>query len=270
MESHNFLASADGRRRAIRRLLRQPRGVCLVGALVVFALVSAGCGATSQPVGAGARPTPTPPKSSVSYVALGASDAVGIGAENPATQAYVPILISRLPAGAHRLNLGVSGIALHDALQRELPQALAAHPTVVTVWLVVNDFKGCVSLPQYSADLETLLGQLQSQTQAQVFMANLPDVNALPAIQDRSFGAIPCLDGLGASQIRGVVAQWNAALAAAAQRHHVVLVDLSFFNATAHPEYISGDGLHPSSAGYLQLANLFWAEITAHNAVPRG
>ena len=235
--------------------------------LVVFAV--AGCGASSTSVRAHARPTPTP-RSSAVYVALGASDAVGIGATDPATQGYVPDLIARLPRGTHALNLGISGIVLHDALQLELPQAVAAQPTLVTIWLVANDFKGCVALSQYQADLETLLSTLQSRTHAAIFMANLPDMSQLPAIQQQFIGINSCLIGQSASQIRAMVAQWNAVLAQEAQRHNAVLVDLSQFNLAANPGYISSDGFHPSTAGYLQLANLFWSAITSHKAVPNG
>ncbi|HKS70722.1 MAG TPA: hypothetical protein VJQ45_09890, partial [Ktedonobacterales bacterium] len=59
------------------------------------------------------HPTPTatvhPP---AVYVALGASDAVGVGATDPNTKGYVPLLIAHLPAHSRALNLGVDGILL--------------------------------------------------------------------------------------------------------------------------------------------------------------
>ncbi|HLJ35226.1 MAG TPA: hypothetical protein VKU38_16350, partial [Ktedonobacteraceae bacterium] len=56
------------------------------------------------------------PAGPITYVALGASDAVGVGSDQPATQGYVPLLYKQLPAGSHLLNLGISGIHLHGAL----------------------------------------------------------------------------------------------------------------------------------------------------------
>ncbi|HEX6122464.1 MAG TPA: GDSL-type esterase/lipase family protein, partial [Ktedonobacterales bacterium] len=185
------------------------------------------------------------------------------------TQGYVPLLISRLPVGSRALNLGISGIQLHDALQQELPLALARQPTLVTIWLVANDFKACGDLMAYRADLDSLLTQLQTQTHAALFMANLPDMSQLPAIRSGSIGVGSCLNGASSQQIRAMVARWNNVLADEAQRHKVVLVDLSPFDIGSHPDYISSvDGFHPSSAGYFQLANLFWAQIVAHQAVP--
>ena len=248
------------------------RALALLSGLLI---VLAGCGGQAGTTTSASHAAPTattsktPPASSVVYVALGASDAVGVGADNPNTQGYVPIIISRLPSGPRPpLNLGISGIHLHDALTQELPQAISDQPTIITVWLVGNDFKDCAPLDQYGADLDTLLTQLKAQTHAQVFVANAPDMSLLPAIQQHlTTGA--CLNGLSGDQVRALALQWNTVIDASVARHGDVLVDLFQGELAAHPEYISPhDGFHPSNAGYQQLANLFWAQITAHHAVP--
>jgi lysophospholipase L1-like esterase len=207
---------------------------------------------------------------SVIYVALGASDAVGVGANDPNMQGYVPLIIARLPPfpRTQALNLGISGITLHDALTQELPEATAAHPTLMTVWLGANDFRGCVPMDQYGADLETLLGQLQSQTRSHIFVANLPDMSRLPAFQNGAPEAGTCLQGDSSDQIRVQVVAWNAVIDAVVARHGDVLVNLFTSQLAAHPEYIAGDGFHPSTAGYAVLANLFWTQIQAHGGVP--
>src|SRR5215472_10345010 len=108
---------------------------CLVPIVLLLLLpVLAGC-ATGGPEGSRpptqvAAPSPTSPPP-VTYVAMGASDARGVGASDPATQGYVPLLIAHLPKGSVALNVGVSGILLHEALQQELPEAIAFHPTLM-------------------------------------------------------------------------------------------------------------------------------------------
>jgi len=236
--------------------------------LLALALTLAAC-ASAATAGTLHHATPTatvhPP---VVYVAIGASDAVGVGAGDPNTQGYVPVLISRLPHYSRALNLGISGYTLHEALLNELPQALADHPTLITVWLVGNDFKGCVPLRQYAADLDNLLGQLQTRTTARVFVANAPDFSQLPAFQQGAQGAGPCIEGESPAAIRALTQQWNAVINPLVTKHGAVLVDLFNSNLAAHPDFVSGDGFHPSSAGYLALANLFWAQITTHGGVP--
>lgn len=201
------------------------------------------------------QPSVNPLTGPVTYVALGASDAVGVGSNEPGSQGYVPLIAGHLPKGSRMLNLGISGIRLHEALSQELPLALTTAPRLVTIWLVANDFIDGVSYESYTADLNTLLAQLSTRTQAHIVMANLPDLTRLPAFAGQTEAQ--------KVQTLQAVKQWNTSIAQAATRYGVTLVDL--FNdgseLTAHPEYISGDGFHPSAAGYVRLADLFWNAI---------
>ena len=251
---------------------RRAGALALMLAALLVPLVLAACGAGAG-AGQGAavlrHPTPTPTvPPPVTYVALGASDAVGVGATDPNTKGYIPLIIARLPAHSRALNLGVSGILEHEALARELPRAIATRPTLVTVWLVGNDFKGCTPLAQYSADLDTLLAALQTRTHAAVFVANTPDMGALPFFQEGAPGGGQCVAGKSPAQVRALALAWNATIDPIVARHGDVLVDLFNSDLAAHPEYVSQDGFHPSDAGYARLAAIFWAAVTAHHAVP--
>ena len=232
--------------------------------LCVIAFLTVACGGSSTNTTTIQKPMPTATQAitaqqvlhmPITYVALGASDAVGVGSNQPGSQGYVPLLAAHLQKGSHMLNLGVSGIHLHDALIKELPLALNTSPTLITIWLVANDFVGGVPYNEYVKDLDSLLRQLRSGTKARIVMANLPDLTLLPAFAGQS-----------ASQKMKTVAEikrWNISIAATAARYQVTLVDLFSHESqlTAHPEYISGDGFHPSPAGYIQLSNYFWDAI---------
>ena len=191
----------------------------------------------------------------VTYVALGASDAVGVGSNIPGSQGYVPLVAARLPKGSHLINLGISGIRLHEALLKELPLALSTSPDLITIWLVANDFIDGVTYADYMHDLNTLLQQLHTRTHARVIMANLPDLTLLPSFARQTTSQ--------KTQTRAEIVQWNAGIAQLTARYGTILVDLFSLGSqlTAHPEYISGDGFHPSSSGYAQLANYFWLAI---------
>jgi lysophospholipase L1-like esterase len=183
----------------------------------------------------------------VTYVAIGASDAVGIGAANPETDGWVPRLATDLGPDVHVVNLGVSGSTLSQALQEQLGPALDADPDIVTVWLAVNDFNAQVPLESYAADLDTMLGQLEA-THAHVLVGNIPDLGALAAYR-----------GIDPAPLRTQVDRWNAVIADTTARHGDTLVDLySHWQELAqHPEYVSADGFHPSSEGYQALADVF-------------
>jgi acyl-CoA thioesterase I len=191
----------------------------------------------------------------VVYVAMGASDAVGVGSTQPGSQGYVPLVAEHLPKGSHMVNLGISGIHLHEAISQELPLAISTEPQLITIWLVVNDFVAGVSYDSYMQDLNALLKQLQANTQAHVVMANLPDITLLPAFASTNADH--------KSQVKQELQRWNTQIGVIAKSYHVTIVDLFSKESqlTAHPEYISADGFHPSPAGYVQLANYFWSAI---------
>ena len=195
------------------------------------------------------------PAGPITYVALGASDAVGVGSNQPGSQGYIPLVAAHLPKGSHLVNLGISGERLHNALTEELPIALSTSPELVTVWLVANDFVSGVPYDAYIHDLNILLRELHANTHASLVMADLPDLTQLPSFANLA----PAQKAQMLVQIKG----WNAGIATTAAHYGVKLVDLFSHGSqiTSHPEYISGDGFHPSPAGYVQLANIFWVAI---------
>jgi lysophospholipase L1-like esterase len=219
-----------------------PRYV-LAALMLVLSLVAAGCNEREQQGAAVEQDRPT-------YVAIGASDGVGTGARDPARDGWVPQLYARMPAGTHLVNLGIGGLTIHQALEQSLPIAVDLQPSVVTVWLAVNDLAAGVPLESYQVDLDTMLGTLQRDTPARVYVANLPDLTFLPAFDNRD-----------REQLSAEVQRWNDAIAASAAAHEAVLVDL-FAGWTElrdqRQSYVSRDGLHPTSRGYRRLAEIFW------------
>src|SRR5690348_1886382 len=113
------------------------------------------------------------------YVAIGASDAFGVGTDDPAEDNWPTVLSHLLGSDAHLINLGIPGETVAEARRTELPVALDAKPALVTVWLGVNDIVQSVSIPEYESQLEALLRALQQQTHARVFVGNIPDLTLL-------------------------------------------------------------------------------------------
>ena len=208
---------------------------------LVLATVVTGCRLPGQ----SAKPEATRP---LTYVAIGASDSVGVGANIPESEGWVPVLHAHLPSGSRLVNLGVSGTLLKQAVEQQLPVALDSDPDLVTVWLAVNDLNARVPLERYSAELNTLLGALRERTNAVILVGNVPDVSRVPVYQqvDRELMARE-------------VARWNASIADAAAKNGAVLVDLHarWQELSEHPEYIGRDGFHPSADGYRRLAEVF-------------
>ncbi len=186
------------------------------------------------------------------YVAIGASDAFGVGADDPDEDNWPTVLTHLLGSDTHLINLGIPGETVAEARQTELPIALDAKPSLVTVWLGVNDIVQSISVQDYESQLEALLRSLQQQTHAHVFVGNIPDLSLL------SFFA-----GYDQTALRATISYWNAAIAQAVAATGASLVDLyaGWNELATHPEYIAGDGLHPSTEGAKRLAEVFFSRI---------
>jgi lysophospholipase L1-like esterase len=193
------------------------------------------------------------------YVGIGASDVVGVGAGDPSSESWVELLARYFPANTQLVKLGRSGITLNDANKIEVPQAVSAKPDLVTIWNCVNDATRGIPLSIYTRDLRSALDRLTQDTEAHVVLLNLPDLSLL----------LPASDTSRRELVRGGIRQWNTAMSRVAGEYgeRVTLVDLfpGSAHVLTHPEFVSGDSFHPSSAGYRWLADHVWSVIQGDN-----
>ena len=205
-------------------------------------------------------PTPTPsPTAAVRYVAIGASDTVGVGATDPTTGSWPARVAALLPPGSAYVNLGVSGSIAIQAKDAQLPGAIAQKPTVVSIWLAVNDMNATIQPQSYGEALGAIVQGLVQKTDAKIFVGNVPDVRGVPAYKDVDKNAL-----------FQQISAYNAAIAqiAAASPGRVFAVDLFTGSAPLVSTItVSGDGFHPSDEGYRLIAERF-ANTMRANGVP--
>lgn len=218
-----------------------------------------------------ARPTPLPTipapsatlvarrSGEIHYVAIGASDTVGVGSVDPANGSWPSRIAALLPAGSTYANLGVSGSLTAQAQRDQLPAAIGQSPTVVSIWLAVNDMTSSVPAADHAAALGAIVDALVAGTPARIFVGNVPDLRAVPAFAANDQAAL-------LAQIQA----YNAGIASLTARHpgRAVLVDLFAGSAALTSQLtVSADGFHPSDAGYLLIAERF-AEAMRANGIP--
>jgi len=230
------------------------KALLAIMSLCMLMLTLSAC-SQARTTGHNGQSTPSAPRSttSLTYVAIGASETFGIGTDAPYTQNWASDLAMKLGSQVHFVDLGVPGILIHQALQVELPVAVDAHPNVVTVWLAVNDIIGNVPISSYSQDLNLLLSRLQaSAPSARIAVANVPDLTLLPYFNNYD-----------QQLLQTQVSAYNSAIASTVSRHHDILVDIyqHWQEISQHPAYISNDGLHPSALGYARLAEVFYQAL---------
>src|SRR5437016_11224356 len=233
-----------------------------IAGLALAGLTLSACGSMAN---TGAQSPSAPPR--LVYAAIGASETFGIGAGDP-RQAWPQVFSDDvLPRSAVLHNFGIPGATTAQALHDEVPAALAVHPTVVTVWLNVNDLINGVATLDYEAQLRQVLRALRRGGQARVLVANTPDLAQLPAyracLPNAPTGGPTCLIPAGVmpspQAVGAAVAACNEAISSAANREGATLVDLNLNDGqiAQHPEWISADGFHPSSQGYAVIAKEF-------------
>jgi lysophospholipase L1-like esterase len=231
---------------------------------LLLAFLTAAC---SSPATTGS-PVAAPVQRLAVYAAIGASETYGIGASDRYREAWPQVFYHDiLPPSAVLYNFGIPGATTAEALHDEVPAALAVHPTIVTVWLNVNDLLQGVSPQAYGPQLRQLVAALRRNGQTRVLVANLPDLRQLPAykacLPNAPASAPACLIPAGLvptpDQVAAAVDAYNRVISQVVTQEGATLVDLHAGGSlmAQHPEWLSADGFHPNGLGYVAIAHAF-------------
>src|SRR5262245_55117721 len=112
------------------------------------------------------------------YLALGASDATGVGAL-PLTDGYVYLIARELDRQIHGVflvNLGVPGARI-DLVKEQVRVAkqLGTKADLVTLWTGANDLVNGDDPKQFQEQLRALLGIVKEEISRTIVVGNLPE-----------------------------------------------------------------------------------------------
>jgi len=237
--------------------------ICAASVVACAAAPAARPSVTPERTATSTSPATTAPATAtvgVRYVAVGASDTVGVGASDPANGSWPALVASRLPAGSPPYtNLGVSGSLALQAVAQQLPGAIAQKPDVVSVWLAVNDLNATIEPASFADALGQIVDGLVAKTSATIFVGDVPDLRAVPVYA-----------GVDKARLLAGIQGYNDAIARIASRNpaRVKVVDLFTGSAAlVSTATVSQDGFHPSDEGYQLIADRFASAMRA-NGVP--
>lgn len=185
----------------------------------------------------------------VVYAALGASDTLGVGADDPDTEGWVDVFHRRLPPGSVLHRFAASGATAAEALADLVPGVEESRPDLITVWLAVNDLRYRVGLDEYLRTLDEILRRTRA-TGAQVLVGNLPDLVGMSEF-----------DEYEPHELRALAGEWNGGIGRLASRYDAILVDLMSASeeiGDAREMLVAEDRFHPSTLGHLALAEIFF------------
>ena len=224
------------------------------GLLAALGVVAAVAVALAVALAADDRRAPAATGRPIVYVAVGASESVGVGTTDPSTEAWPVVFIREaLPPGSRFTNVAVSGSTVAQALTEQVPKAVAAAPDLVTVWLNVNDLRALVEPDVYAGQLRELVTALRRGGETTVLVANTPEIDQLPVL--RSLPIPPAF-------VEARVDEYNRVIADVVDETGAVQVDLhgpseDFEEAGRIAALTSGDGFHPNAEGHREVAQAF-------------
>lgn len=188
------------------------------------------------------------------YLALGASDATGVGAE-PLSRGYVFAIergLTDLGEDVVLENLGIPGATADEIEDVALQLAnILDTPELVTLWVGSNDIVAGRTVEEFEGDLQaifTKINDIKSDATV-VFVATVPDLTALPRFVEEPKPEVTTAR----------IQAFNAAITRQAQSAGATILD--FYAEPIEGFQISDDGFHPNNAGHQRIAEVFLAAI---------
>ena len=183
------------------------------------------------------------------YLALGASDATGVGAL-PLTEGYVYLItreLDRQMPGVFLVNLGVPGARI-DLIKEQVRVAkqLGTKANLVTLWTGANDVVNGDDPKQFQEQLRALLGMVKQDISRTIVVANLPDLTQLPRFRTSPSPTVTTAR----------IDAFNRAIAEETRSVGGSLVDLHA-SAVRDDLVFDVDGFHPNNAGHREIARQF-------------
>ena len=220
--------------------------IILLSTFAFYLFILVGCASTSSDNDLAESPANDLPP--VNYLALGASDAFGIGA-SPITRGYVYRIKDGFEDRGRRVKLLNTGIPTADipAIKKVARKALKRdiEYDLVTIWTGANDLIGGGDVKEFEEDLASMLARLRDKTNAFIVIMNIPDLAAI-----KKFRKDPDDD-----VTKERVSAYNAAITRQANKHKIPIVD--FYKAAPGDMLVSKDGFHPNNDGHQIIADLY-------------
>ncbi len=195
--------------------------------------------------------------SSIKYIAIGDSTAVGVGASTVGnTYTY---RIAQHLSQSHTVdyrNIAVSGAKTRDLIDTQLAGAVAFQPDIITISVGANDVTHLKDEDQILANIQTILETLTAKTDAQIFVANIPIVDRVPLFPY----PVKKLWGHRVHRLNSRIIGLNN------DRVHVV--DIHEFGWNRYPDIrttFAKDQFHPNDEGYNNWTNAFLTQMDNAN-----
>jgi GDSL-like Lipase/Acylhydrolase family len=199
----------------------------LIGAFAVLALAAAACTSINPTTTASGNDRDPP----YVYVAIGESGADGSRGGPPDLRSQWTQMFYRSTLGTDAVlyDLTSGGQTVAEVLSSVLPQALAVHPELATVWLSTADIVAGTALPVYEQELKQLVEALR-HAGATVLLANAAPPEVFPALESCGSGASVCDSqggpNLSSPALASTVSAYDSVIASVGRQTGADIVDV--------------------------------------------
>lgn len=188
------------------------------------------------------------------YTALGDSLTAGAGTKQP-KESYPALIAEKLLAKNNviLINRSELGYKSEDVKNVFLPLAITDNPTIVTLFVGVNDIHNNISKEDFSKNYEEILLKLTTETKAKIYAINLPFIGSANLI-------LPPWNYYFDAKTK----ELNEVIKNLATKYNITYIDL--YSPTKEEfvksnSYYSKDLFHPSAKGYAFWANIIYANL---------
>ncbi len=173
--------------------------------------------------------------------------------------------INSIRPGSTIHNIGVSGVDSSTLVQDQLPQALQAHPDLVTVLIGSNDMwqdgwndtdTSTATIQNYRDNIETILSQLH-QAGIKVYIGLVDDQSLRPAAQ----GSGMSLNDTQRARMSRIATAFNQIIQQKAAQYGATTVDFYHTTIFTSSSTLADDGNHPNANGYDAMTGLWFNAI---------
>jgi lysophospholipase L1-like esterase len=172
---------------------------------------------------------------------LGDSLALGLGADRPEEGFVFKAVTNLMASYALTLtNFAIIGATAADVLRLQVPRIRPASFDVGIVCVGANDAKSFSASGDFASAYDGILSAIRRNGKCRLICCGIPDVSLSPRLSKEE-----------AMTAQVLIREYNASIRSLASTNHGSFVDYSFLNGTRG--LFSGDGYHPSSAGYEKM-----------------
>ena len=145
-----------------------PIGRCLL-VLCIMVMVAAGCSSSGGSTTSDAPPETNAGPAAV-FVALGAKETNNRDRDDLQDNWPQIVFAETIPSGGVYVNLATDDATVQSALDAQLPQATALHPTMATVWIESSDARLGTPAAVYRQKLTALVEGLRAAGATQILL----------------------------------------------------------------------------------------------------